>query len=146
MGQTAILGSLFLTAFAAATIFPAQSEALLAGFILKSETPVGLLIMAASLGNIFGSCLNWLFGRYIEKFKDRRWFPVSEALLVQAQNRYRKYGRWSLLLSWVPVIGDPITVVAGIMRERFLIFLAFVSVAKAGRYIVLAWIVANNAA
>ena len=138
MSETTILSGLFITAFAAATIFPAQSEGLLAALILKGDISLGLLITVASVGNILGSCVNWLLGRYVETLKHRKWFPVSEAALERAQLRYGKYGRWSLLLSWVPVIGDPITVVAGIMKEKFIVFLALVSVAKIGRYLVVA--------
>jgi len=138
MGQTAILAGLFLTAFAAATVFPAQSEAVLAALILKDEIPLWLLIAVASAGNILGACVNWTLGRYLEKFKDRKWFPVSAQSLERAQEKYKKFGRWSLLLSWVPFIGDPITVAAGLMKEKFPVFLLFVSIAKIGRYLVLA--------
>lgn len=74
-------------------------------------------------------------GLKIEKYKDKKWFPVSEKNLQKAQQRYQKYGYWSLLLSWVPIIGDPITLVAGLMRENFVRFLWIVSVAKIGRYL-----------
>jgi membrane protein YqaA with SNARE-associated domain len=73
----------------------------------------------------------------VEKFRHRRWFPVSDAALQRAQGWYRRYGKWSLLLSWAPVVGDPLTIAAGIMREPFPVFLLLVAVAKAGRYIVL---------
>lgn len=129
---------MLLTAFIAATFFPAQSEALLAALILKTDIPVWLLVAVASAGNILGSCVNWLLGRSLETFKGRKWFPVKEQSLERAQAHYRKYGRWSLLLSWVPIIGDPITVMAGVMRERLSVFVLFVSVAKIGRYIVFA--------
>lgn len=138
MTSIAALGSMFLTAFLAATFLPAQSEALLAALILKTDIPVWLLVAVASAGNILGSCVNWVLGRYLETFKGRAWFPVKEQSLERAQAYYRKYGRWSLLLSWVPIIGDPITVMAGVLRERFHIFILFVSVAKIGRYIVFA--------
>jgi membrane protein YqaA with SNARE-associated domain len=138
MNDISILFGLFIAAFAAATIFPAQSETLLAALILKTDVQLAVLIAVASGGNILGSCANWLLGRYIERFKDRRWFPVSLQALEHAQRRYQKYGRWSLLLSWVPIIGDPVTVVAGMMKEKFLVFLIFVSIAKIGRYFVLA--------
>lgn len=137
MGSMTILSGLFLTAFAAATIFPAQSEALLATLILKTDMAVWVLVAVASAGNILGSCVNFVLGRYVESLRTRKWFPVSEQALERAQCRYKKYGRWSLLLSWVPVIGDPITVVAGIMKENFRVFLILVSVAKIGRYLVL---------
>lgn len=141
MSHTAILAGLFLTAFAAATIFPAQSETVLAALIFQKDIAVWLLVAVASAGNILGSCVNWLLGRYIETFKNRKWFPLKGGDLEKAQRHYRRYGRWSLLLSWVPFIGDPITIVAGTMKEKFVVFLALVSVAKTGRYLVLAYIV-----
>lgn len=128
---------LFLTAFIAATLLPLQSEAALVGLLLADYSP-WLLIGVASAGNILGSMVNWLLGRWIERFRHRRWFPVSEAGLARAQRWYQKYGKWSLLLSWVPLLGDPLTVVAGVLRERFAVFLLLVSAAKIGRYLALA--------
>ena len=87
---------------------------------------------------MLGSALNWLLGRSIEHYRHKRWFPVSEDKLEQAQQAYHRFGRWSLLLSWVPIIGDPLTVVAGIMREPFWRFLLIVTLAKAARYLALA--------
>lgn len=125
---------LFLSAFGAATLLPLQSEAVLVGLLIQAEHSVLILIAVASLGNILGSCVNWYLGLKIEQFKDKKWFPVSEVKLNQAQNIYHKYGFWSLLLSWVPIIGDPITLIAGLMKENFIRFLWVVSIAKIGRY------------
>ncbi len=102
----AVYAGLFLVALAAATILPAQSEAALAGLLISGYSP-GLLIAVASLGNVLGSVMNWGLGRGIEHFRDRRWFPVRDAGLERAQHWYRRYGKWSLLLSWVPVVGGP---------------------------------------
>ena len=129
---------LFLAAFLAATIVPAQSEAVLVGLVLAGDKPVILLLLVATAGNVLGSVVNWLLGRFIEHFRHRRWFPVPQDKLARAEAWYRRFGIWSLLLSWVPIIGDPLTVVAGILRTPFLTFLALVTLAKAGRYIVLA--------
>ncbi|MFV3131635.1 YqaA family protein [Niveispirillum sp. KHB5.9] len=129
---------LFLAALIAATILPAQSEAVLVGLLMTGDYSPWLLVLVASLGNILGSVLNWLLGRGIERFRDRRWFPVKAAALERAQGWYRRYGKWSLLLSWAPVIGDPLTVAAGVMREPFPVFLSIVTAAKVGRYLVLA--------
>ena len=131
---------LFIAAFLAATILPAQSEAGLAALILASPASVTLLVATASLGNVLGSVVNWFIGRSINRFTSKRWFPAN-AQLSQATIWYGRHGRWSLLLSWVPVIGDPLTVVAGIMREPLLRFLLFVGIAKTGRYIVVALLV-----
>lgn len=128
---------LFLAALAAATILPMQSEAVLVGLVLADYSP-WLLVAVASVGNVLGSVVNWLLGRGIERFRDRSWFPVSEAGLMRAERWYRGYGKWSLLLSWVPVIGDPLTVIAGVLREPLSVFLLFVAIAKTCRYFVLA--------
>lgn len=133
----AILAGLFLAAFAAATLFPFQSEALLAGLILQGEHSVVLLVAVATLGNVLGSLVNWWLGRFIERWQRRLWFPVSPERLAKARGHYHRYGRWSLLFSWMPVVGDPLTVVAGVMREPFWSFLLLVLLAKAGRYLVL---------
>ena len=125
---------LFLSAFGAATLLPLQSEAVLVGLLIQAEHSALILIAVASQGNILGSCVNLYLGLKIEQFKDKKWFPVSEVKLNQAQNIYHRYGFWSLLLSWVPIIGDPITLIAGLMKENFIRFLWVVSIAKIGRY------------
>ena len=106
--------TLFAVSFGAATILPLQSEAMLAGLLLADYTPT-LLVAVASAGNVLGSVLNWVIGRQIETFRGRRWFPVNDVQLCRAQHWYHRYGKWSLLLSWGPVVGDPLTVVAGVM-------------------------------
>lgn len=141
MSAGAVYAALFGSAFLAATILPAQSEAILATLLLDGTHPAAILIAVASLGNVLGAVVNWLLGRGIERFKDKPWFPAKGTALTRAQGWYQRYGRWSLLLSWAPVVGDPLTVVAGVMREPFPIFLALVTVAKVGRYLVLAAVV-----
>lgn len=138
MTDFAAYAGLFLTALAAATIVPMQSEAALVSLLLTGAYPSWALIAAASIGNVLGSVINWLLGRGIERFRDRRWFPAKAPALARAQRWYRRYGKWSLLLSWAPVIGDPLTVVAGVLREPLPVFLLLVTVAKVGRYLVLA--------
>jgi len=131
---------LFTAAFVAATLLPAQSEVVLAGLLLAGKQPVWALLLVATVGNVLGSCVNWLLGRYCMRFKNRRWFPVKESSLAKAEAWYHKYGRWSLLLSWAPIIGDPLTLIAGVLREPFLSFVAIVLVAKLGRYLIIAGI------
>ncbi len=138
MTDLAAYAALFAAAFIAATIFPAQSEAALAALLVAANQPAAALIAVASIGNVLGAVVNWGLGRGVERFKDRRWFPASEATLGRAQGWYRRYGKWSLLLSWAPFIGDPITVVAGVMREPLPAFLILVSIAKVGRYLAVA--------
>jgi membrane protein YqaA with SNARE-associated domain len=129
---------LFLAAFGAATLLPMQSEAVLVGMLLSDRYVASTLIAVATFGNVLGSTLNWLLGRSVERLRHRRWFPVSESKLEKAQQFYLRFGRWSLLLCWVPLIGDPLTVVAGVMREPFWSFLLIVTLAKGVRYLVLA--------
>jgi membrane protein YqaA with SNARE-associated domain len=137
MTELAAYAGLFLAALAAATILPMQSEAVLVGLLLADYSP-WLLLTVASAGNVLGSLINWFLGLGVARYRDRRWFPVSPERLAQAENWYRRYGKWSLLLSWAPVIGDPLTVVAGVLREPLPMFLVLVTIAKVGRYLVLA--------
>ncbi|MBA8880869.1 YqaA family protein [Phyllobacterium myrsinacearum] len=135
MGDIATYGGLFFVAFVAATVLPMQSEALLAGLLISDAYSIALLLATASAGNILGSVVNWLLGRGVERFRDRLWFPASPKALDRAERWYRRYGRWTLLLSWLPIAGDALTVVAGVLREPFWSFLALVAIAKIGRYL-----------
>lgn len=135
MDSLLIYIGLFSVSFLAATVVPAQSEAVLLGLLMTGAYPAWALLLVASAGNILGSCLNWLIGLFLTRLEGRKWFPVRRENLRKAEAWYHRYGRWSLLLSWVPVIGDPLTVVAGILREPFAIFLAIVGIAKTGRYL-----------
>jgi len=138
INDLAAYGGLFLIAFIAATLLPAQSEAALVALILAGDQPITALVAVASLGNIAGSAVNWVAGYWLAQYADRRWFPISPASLDKAARWYQRWGVWSLLLSWAPIIGDPLTVAAGVMREPFPLFLLLVAIAKIGRYILLA--------
>lgn len=127
--------SLFISAFAAATILPAQSEALLAYQVSIQPDAVVQLIAVATLGNVLGATFNWCLGRLTENLRAKKWFPVNEKQLQKAERFYGRYGRYSLLLSWVPIIGDPITIVASILREPLLSFVLLVTIAKCARYV-----------
>lgn len=129
---------LFAAAFGAATLLPLQSEAVLTSLLILGKHPVWALVAVATAGNSLGAVVNWFLGRYIEHWRHKPWFPVGEDKLARAQRGYSRYGRWSLLLSWMPVIGDPLTVIAGVMREPLLSFVLIVSIAKLGRYLVIA--------
>ena len=127
--------TLFISAFAAATSLPAQSEALLAYQVSISPDAVVQLIAVATLGNVLGATFNWCLGRLTENLRAKKWFPVNEKQLRKPEQLYGRYGRYSLLLSWVPIIGDPITIVAGILREPLLSFVLLVTIAKCARYV-----------
>ncbi|WP_122563731.1 YqaA family protein [Pseudomonas viridiflava] len=134
---------LFLAALGAATLLPMQSETVLAGMLLSQAYPAVVLLSVATLGNVLGSILNWLLGRSIIRLRHKRWFPASETQLEKAQRFYLKYGYWSLLLSWVPLIGDPLTLIAGVLREPLWRFVLIVTVAKGARYLVVAALVTH---
>lgn len=129
--------SLFFAALIAATFFPAQSEAVLAALYLSGDYSTVALVVMATVGNVLGSVINWVLGRYIAHFRDRRWFPFSQRSIDGASRWYQRWGVWSLLLAWTPFLGDPLTLVAGILRTNLWVFLALVTVGKAGRYVFL---------
>ena len=119
-----------------ATIVPFSSEAYLVSLIILNKYNVILLLLSASLGNVLGSVFNWICGYYATYFIQKKWFPINQKQIDKASFYFSKYGKWSLLLGWVPFIGDPITFVAGTLRYSFLPFLLLVSIGKIGRYIV----------
>lgn len=127
---------LFAAAFLAATIFPAQSEAALLGLVTLDRYPIMILFFVASTGNVLGSCLNYALGRFLGGSKHLEHL-VKPSQRERNQQWYQRYGKWSLLASWVPVIGDPLTIAAGALGERFAVFLVLVTAAKASRYLVL---------
>jgi len=126
---------LFLTAFLAATLVPLSSEAVLASLISAKGFDLALLIAIATAGNTLGAVVNWLLGRYCLRWRDRRWFPVGSEALDRASRWVGRYGVWTLLLSWLPVVGDPLTFAAGVLGVRFPIFLILVAVGKGARYV-----------
>jgi membrane protein YqaA with SNARE-associated domain len=125
---------LFIVSFLAATIFPFSSELTLASLLNTDIYNSLLLISTASLGNILGSVLNWLLGFYLLKYINKKWFPFKLNQINDASKKFSKYGVWSLLFAWLPVFGDPLTLVAGILKVNFLLFLILVAVGKIGRY------------
>lgn len=129
-----------VSAFVAATLLPMQSEAALVALITLQPKAVYWLVITASIGNILGSITNWWLGTQLQRWQNKRWFPATPQQLNRAQNWYQRYGRWSLLLSWLPIIGDPLTLIAGVLREPLGRFILLVSIAKTGRYLVLAFI------
>ncbi len=129
--------ALFFSSLLAATIFPTQSEMVLVAMSLGGKYSSALLLTIATVGNVLGSLFNWLLGFYIAKFKDKKYFPVNEKQLSKYSKIYEKWGVWSLLLAWVPIIGDPLTVVAGIFRTNIWLFLLLVTIGKFTRYFIL---------
>ena len=136
-GYLLLLGSAFLSA----TVLPGSSEAVMIGLLASAKGQPGMLIFVATVGNVAGSLVNYGLGYFAQRFKDRPWFPISDATNARAQRWFAKYGVWSLLLSWVPIVGDPLTLIAGAMRIRLLPFFLLVTTGKLLRYglVVAAW-------
>ena len=132
--------TLFLTAFAAATLLPAYSE-ILVGTLVNQDYALFWIWFWATAGNTLGSVVNGIIGRQVDRFKHKRWFPVSELQLHKARNRFNRYGQWSLLLGWLPIGGDAHTLVGGIMRVPWLNFVVLVAIGKGLRYAFVIWVV-----
>lgn len=129
------LWALFGSAFMSATILPGTSEAALIAVQVSEAAPIWLALAVATTGNALGSATNWFLGRFALEFQDRKWFPVNRSQMERAQVWYGKYGVWSLFLSWVPLFGDPLTLVAGVMRTPLWIALPIVAFSKFARYL-----------
>ena len=129
--------SLFTISFLAATILPFSSELTLAGLIATSNYDNLLLLIVASFGNTLGSVLNWALGFYSRNLTTKKWFAFKDKQIEKSSQWFSKFGKWSLLFAWVPIIGDPLTLVAGLLRVRFLDFLISVMIGKISRYLVI---------
>jgi membrane protein YqaA with SNARE-associated domain len=125
---------LFSSAFLAATVLPFYSEVVLFAMIRAGE-PAGLLLAVAAVGNTLGSVVNWLLGRYLLHFQHKKWFYFKPAQIEKMQAWFQRYGVWSLLLAWMPIGGDPLTLVAGIMRVNLWLFIVLVGIGKTLRYV-----------
>lgn len=130
---------LFLAAFLAATILPLSSEVVLSALLIAGVSPV-TLVMVATAGNVLGSLTNYALGRWAGVVVVRKWLRVSEDDFARAERRFAKFGIFSLLFAWVPVIGDPLTVIAGVMRIRLDVFLVLVTAGKFLRYVVISYL------
>jgi len=127
--------SLFIISFLAATILPFSSELTLAGLMATSSYDNLSLLIIASLGNILGSVVNWILGFYSRNLSTKKWFPFKDEQIKRSSKWFDKFGRWSLLFAWVPIIGDPLTLAAGLLRIKFVEFLILVTIGKISRYL-----------
>ncbi|MEH6547149.1 MAG: YqaA family protein [Sneathiella sp.] len=135
MSLISVYGTLFLSAFLSATLLPGSSEALLAAYIATEKGNIWILLVVAVTGNVLGSMVNWIIGRFLSQYVGRKWFPISQRRYVQATNWFNKYGKWSLLFAWVPIIGDPLTIVAGGLNVPIGTFAVLVTIGKLVRYL-----------
>jgi len=129
--------SLFFISFLAATILPFSSELTLAGLISTSNYDNLLLLVFASFGNVLGSVFNWGLGFYARNLTIKKWFPFKETQIERSSKWFSKFGKWSLLFAWVPIVGDPLTFVAGLLRVRFFDFIILVAIGKVSRYLII---------
>ncbi len=128
--------TLFFSAFISATLFPMGSEALLVYDITQNYN-LFLLLFFATFGNVLGSCINYYLGLKGEEFLEEKQYVKKEKMQYYKE-KFERFGGYSLLLSWMPLIGDPITFMAGVLKYPFKYFLFFVFIAKLGRYLILA--------
>jgi membrane protein YqaA with SNARE-associated domain len=124
---------LFISALGAATILPFSSEATLL-IMLNQSLNIYWLWLFATLGNTIGAMINWWLGRYMLNYQDKKWFPVSQQGIYRSQKWFQKYGVWSLLMSWLPIIGDALTLTAGFLKVKFSLFLVLTAIGKGARY------------
>ena len=133
--------SLFFISFLAATVLPFSSELTLAGLISTSNYDNLLLLVVASFGNILGSVLNWSLGFYSRNLSIKKWFPFKETQIERSSKWFSKFGKWSLLFAWLPIVGDPLTFFAGLLRVRFLDFIILVAIGKVSRYLIVFYLI-----
>lgn len=131
--------ALFALSFLASTLIPLGSEWLLVLMLINGYDPAAG-VATATAGNTLGACTTWLVGRYGGDWLLARLFRISEHQREQAEAWYQRYGSFSLLLSWLPVVGDPLCLVGGLLKIRFTLFLLLVGVGKLARYAAVAWL------
>lgn len=130
--------ALFLLSFLASTLLPLGSEWLLVALLVKGFTPLPL-VMVASVGNFLGACTSYALGIYGSRFIEEKIFRMDGRDRERAERSFARFGSWSLLFTWLPVVGDPLCLVAGAMRVHFASFALLVMAGKMMRYAVVAW-------
>lgn len=131
--------TLFITALISATLFPLGSEALLIYDITQGHN-IYLLLFFATFGNSLGSVINYFLGLKGEEYLINKKL-LNEKYISKTKTYFDKYGFWSILFSWLPIIGDSITFVAGILKYDFKKFLILVIIAKFSRYLFVAFLI-----
>jgi len=130
---------LFVASFLAATILPLSSEVVLSALLLNDFSPVNVVTIA-TIGNVLGSLTNYALGYWASLEVVKKWLKISEQEFLRAEKRFTKYGIFSLCFAWVPIIGDPLTVIAGILRIPLLWFVILVAAGKLMRYVVISYL------
>ena len=130
---------LFVLSFLASSLLPVGSEWLLVLMLIKGNDPLAT-VSVATIGNYLGSCTTWAIGIWGGPLLIRRVLRIDPATEEAAVRFYRRYGVWSLLLSWMPIIGDPLCLAGGILRVDFTRFSLLVFTGKLVRYAVVSWL------
>lgn len=125
---------IFVTTFLSATILPLGSEAVLLFYAKDEPDWLVFFWFLASLGNTLGGLSNWFLGRFLIGYESKRWFPIKTSQRLTAQRLFQRYGLWSLLFTWLPVVGDGIALVSGLLGTKLRYFLPLVWLGKALRY------------
>lgn len=143
VGTISGYGGLLVSAFLAATVLPFSSEVVLATMALSESYSNLLLWIFATAGNLGGAIVNWWLGQYCLHFRDRRWFPFNRETLDKTRQYFLRYGMWSLLFTWLPVVGDPLAFMGGVFRVHLLLFTVLVFIGKGARYAIILWTVTS---
>ncbi|TKB11675.1 YqaA family protein [Desulforhopalus sp. IMCC35007] len=139
LGLLPSLPLLFFLSFLAATVLPMGSEWLLVIMIAQGFSPKETVIVA-SIGNYLGSCTTFFIGRYGSDFIVEKILRIGDTQLARAKRFYARYGAWSLLASWFPIIGDALCLLAGIFTLNLLRFSILVFLGKFSRYATVAYL------
>ena len=130
--------TVFGISFLAATLIPMSSEVVLASLVSATNQDIFVLWLLATAGNTLGGVVNWALGIYCLRWQERKWFPFKADQLDRAEKWFSRYGTWTLLLAWLPIVGDPLTFAAGVLRVRLYVFVVFVAAGKGARYAIVA--------
>ncbi len=130
--------SLFLSALISSTLFPGGSEALLL-YRLNEGGDALSLVVVATVGNVLGSLITYGMGRLGNEAVHKKWLRMDDGKVSRAETWFAQYGNPSLLLAWLPVVGDPLCLVAGLLRSHVGLFLLLVTIGKAARYTAITW-------
>lgn len=130
--------ALFLLSLLASTLVPLGSEWLLVTLVVSGFAPLPV-VLVASVGNVLGACTSYVIGVYGSALLTSKILRMDEQDCARAERFFTRYGSWSLLLSWLPVIGDPLCLVAGMLRVAFGRFVLLVATGKVARYAAVAW-------
>lgn len=134
MPELHILIFQFFIAFLSASLIPIQGALIMLALLASGKYTDWLLVLVACAGTLAGIGINWILGRYLSRFQNEKWFPVKTSYMDKAKLLFDRHGRATLLLAGVPLIGDPITIVAGALRINFGFYFLTAGLSKCAQY------------